>query len=119
VHRPLPRYKFVCYEVSEQQYAGGDEDRLVLRTMCEEGWDNVRGGSWSEPKFSPTRKAALFHVLRHFVGRCLTCGELDHYAKACPKQKVQNLALPWKDHPPKRTAGEEWEPPTEARGDSQ
>ncbi len=61
-----------------------DEDRAVLEMMRAHGIDNVRGGTYSQPRLAQYQLRNLQEQLNHAAGSCVRCGSNEHFVRSCP-----------------------------------
>lgn len=61
-----------------------DEDMAVLEMMRLHGIDNVRGGTYSQPRLPEHQLRNLQEQLNHAAGSCMRCGSNDHFVRSCP-----------------------------------
>ena len=73
------KYKPISIIHLEYLSSSLDEDNKTEELMLEKGMDNVRGGSYSQMKFSDNIIHSLERKFRHSRGECLNCGEKGHF----------------------------------------
>ena len=69
------------------RYPGGRENAKVFEMMCDHGWQNVRGGSWSQINIKKSDKERLFIDLRHAKDLCIDCGGQGHKQHVCTRSR--------------------------------
>jgi hypothetical protein len=66
-----------------------DEDKYTIKYMEKYGINNVRGGSFCQIKLSDNNIITLQQMFKNITDKCYICGNIDHFAKDCNKNKVE------------------------------
>jgi len=64
-------------------YDSDDEDKILLDMMEKYGFDNVRGGSFSQVELNEYDPRTLIKMLRIRNNSCYRCGSKKHYIGNC------------------------------------
>ena len=69
-----------------------EEDNTVKRYMKIHGFENVRGGSYSNIHLTESQIETINREITHADNKCFTCGLLGHYAKNCRNKEESKLS---------------------------
>ena len=83
------KYKYINYEVLENNADDLDEDKYTIKCMIKYGIDNVRGGTFSKLKLSNDELLVIKKMISHSKNECFKCGKSGHFAKDCRFQEPQ------------------------------
>lgn len=65
-----------------------DEEYTTLKMMLIHGVENVRGGSFANPRLNSAQVRVLRGMLRSARGECFECGKPGHKKRNCPEYVV-------------------------------